>query len=99
MTISISDYARFSANVYGRANDVVINPDDLNEIKSAQNTITTPTGWSILRTQDNSDTSADDGFIATAYEKGDQIVIAYCGTTVGLTDWFQGNIPAGAGLW
>ena len=75
------EYALLSANVYGNSRDV----------RSTQNTLPTPDGWVALEPK----LVLPDGFMATAYRRGSEIVISYAGTTdEGILDWFTGNVPA-----
>ena len=76
------EYALFSANVYGNSP----------EVRSPMNTLPRPDGWQAIGTK----VVLADGFMARAYQKGTEIVIAYAGTTdENVLDWFTGNIPAG----
>jgi Ca2+-binding RTX toxin-like protein len=75
-----SENALFAANVYG--NKV--------EVRSAQNTLPIPDGWTPI-----AKLVLQDGFMATAYQRDSEIVIAYAGTTdENLLDWLTGNAPA-----
>ena len=78
------DYALMSANVYGNSDAV----------RKSRNTLPFPdtTGWTKLAELN----IIADGFMATAYTNGTDIVIAYAGTTDenGL-DWLT-NVPAAA---
>ena len=85
------DYALLAANSYSAA----LTPQDV----SAANTLPLPSGWSILDSRDD----AFSGFTARAYQKGDEIVVAYAGTSATGSliqqgrDWLFGNIAAGSG--
>ena len=85
---NIVNYALFAANAYATSDKVV---NEANEIPVAS-------GWSLLSEGINPAT----GFLARAYKKGLEIVIAYSGTTAeaGMTtkDWMEGNIPSGTGF-
>ncbi|MDD5385396.1 MAG: hypothetical protein PHG89_11020 [Gallionella sp.] len=69
-----------------------------NDVRSDPNKLASlPTGWSVILFDSNP------GFTASAYQNGNDIVIAYKGTDSGLkngaaADWLMGNIPAGLGL-
>ncbi|HND03742.1 MAG TPA: hypothetical protein PKL10_15555 [Nitrospira sp.] len=90
MATTIEEYALFSANVYGNKNEITA-PDDM--VRSTRNTLPVPDGWSVLYQQVRSD-----GFMATAYQRGNEIVISYAGTTdEDLLDWTTGNAPAATG--
>ncbi|MGH9959246.1 MAG: lipase family protein, partial [Pyrinomonadaceae bacterium] len=85
------DYALMAANVYSA----------LDTVRSEQNTIPLSEGWQIAKWADGQDISSVNrgtGFMARAYQNGNEIVISYCGTTDenGL-DWLRGNIPAAIG--
>jgi hypothetical protein len=65
--------AQMAANVYG----------NLRSVRTEQNTIGIPTGWSSDRTAHPEFFRVDQasGFMARAYQRGNEIVIAYAGTT------------------
>jgi Ca2+-binding RTX toxin-like protein len=98
MSIEALDYALLAANVYGVGNES--GTQDL--VRSVQNTLPLPTGWALVRSEDDNDQASptdNKGFMAAAYVKGNEVVIAYAGTTSeNWQDWFEGNIPAGTGL-
>ena len=74
------EYALFSANVYGNSEAV----------RREQNTLPAPDGWTALTR-----VVLPAGFMATAYQRGTEIVISYAGTTdENLLDWLTGNVPA-----
>ena len=92
---NVVDYALFAANAYARSLDVVTPP----------NIVPVPPGWTELapsETGSNPGVNSVTGFLARAYKKGSEIVIAYSGTTAeaGMTtkDWMEGNIPSGTGF-
>lgn len=80
-------YAVFAASAYAESISVV-NP---------ANAIKPPAGWSILDGRNLTST----GFLARAYKNGNEIVIAYAGTTsepgMKTLDWKNGNIPGATG--
>ncbi|MFA5242120.1 MAG: hypothetical protein WC029_15095 [Sulfuricella sp.] len=89
MTTTI-EYALLSANVYGNKSEITA-PDD--PVRTTQNTLPVPDGWDVLDQQFRSG-----GFMATAYQRGNEIVISYAGTTdEDSLDWITGNVPAGTG--
>ncbi len=99
VTITPTDYALLSANVYGSGNQTGAE----NLVRSFQNTLPLPDGWQAwdAYTLDANDGPAADntGFLAGVYTKGEHIVIAYAGTTnENSKDWFDANIPAATGL-
>ena len=54
-----------------------------------------PVGWEPIGTP----VVLSDGFMARAYQKGNEIVISYAGTTdENVMDWLTGNVP-GARRW
>ena len=77
---TILEYSLFAANVYGNSRDV----------RSARNTLAAPDGWAAI-----SRIVLPDGFMASAFRQGSEIVISYAGTTdEDLLDWLTGNVPA-----
>ena len=86
-------YAQLAANVYGQANA----DGAQNEVRSRQNTIPVPAGWTVIATRDTRDLGPDQdtGFLAAAYTNGTEIIISYAGTTAESDlDWWKGNVPA-----
>jgi len=78
--ITLREYALFAANPYGLSD----------EVRSAQNTLPTPGDFTPILSKNLSD-----GFMASAYLRGNELVISYAGTTFeNLKDWFNGNVPA-----
>lgn len=78
------EYALLAANVYGNKGSV----------KHPRNTLPTPTGW----TEVARDVSWN-GFMANAYRNGNEIIIAYAGTTgENPLDWPLGNLTGALGL-
>jgi hypothetical protein len=65
--------AQMAANVYG----------NLSSVRTYQNTIAIPTGWSSDAATHPEFVKVDTGtgFMARAYQRGNEIVIAYAGTT------------------
>jgi len=89
MTTTI-EYALFSANVYGNKNEITASDDS---VRTTWNTLPVPDGWTVLDQE-----FQRDGFMATAYQRGSEIVISYAGTTdEDSLDWITGNVPAGTG--
>lgn len=83
MSISALEYALLAANVYGNSSAV----------RSEINTVKPTSDWYAINKLANSD-----GFMASAYRKGNEIVISFSGTTSeNAWDWVTGNIPAGLG--
>ena len=79
-----TEYALFAANSYGVSTLV----------RSSQNTLPIPGGWTPLVVNDYT-TALPDGFMARAYLRGNELVISYAGTTnENWKDWFNGNVPA-----
>lgn len=84
MSVSTVEYSLMAANVYGNSKDV----------KSPENTI--PVGsWVTLESPLKVLSS---GFMGSAYLKGNDLVIAYAGTTPGVNDWWSANVPAATAL-
>ena len=95
----ILQYAQLAANAYSATNIVL--PGGLNESYSAANTIPIPVGYTLLAHRDSHDNTSlpDTGFLAAAYENGNEIVISFAGTKFSdLNDWTKANIPAALGL-
>jgi hypothetical protein len=75
----------------------------LETVRHPRNTIAIPTGWSSDRAAHPEFFQVDQasGFMARAYQRGNEIVIAYAGTTdeagAESLDWINGNVPAAAG--
>lgn len=94
MTTQI-EYALMSANVYGNYPDV----NGKNPVRSGNNNLPVPTGWTQITTPDYKQNTPDTGFMASVYTTGSEVVIAYAGTTdENPNDWLTGNLPAGTGL-
>jgi hypothetical protein len=78
--VTSPEYAIFAANVYGNSEAV----------RSDQNIIPYSSDWSLVKF-----VALPDGFMASAYLRGNELVISYAGTTnENLYDWFNGNVPA-----
>jgi Ca2+-binding RTX toxin-like protein len=89
------EYALMSANVYGNYPDV----NGSNPVRSGNNNLPVPNGWSQITTPDYKQNTPDSGFMASVYTTGSEVVIAYAGTTdENPNDWLTGNLPAGTGL-
>ena len=84
--VTTLEYSLFSANVYGNSRDV----------RAEQNILAAPDGWTALEPR----LVLPDGFMATAYQRGNEIVISYAGTTdESPLDWINGKLPAATGAW
>lgn len=102
--LSVADYALLSAHAYGLGN--LEDPGSAGVIRSAQNTLPLPEGWSVLDHVDANDAPNSSGFLAGVYGNGNRIVISFAGTTAETnnslfspaSDWFSANLPAGFGL-
>lgn len=88
---STLEYSLFSANVYGNSSAV----------RHPRNVLPVPQGWTKLGIQPvgaGEAGSTASGFMASAYQRGNEIVIAYAGTTDEENrtelDWLYGNVPA-----
>ncbi len=91
MSTSSADliYALMAANVYGAKDRA--NTTGSGVIRHPQNTLPLPVSWSPL----GEPRTSVDGFMAQAYQRGNDIVIAYAGTTdETVYDWITGNAPA-----
>src|SRR2546425_5329852 len=82
------DYALLSANVYGNSKAV----------RDPRNTLPTPDGWTRLPITPSdvlASGSTATGFMARAYQNGNDIVVSYAGTTDEdnelLLDWLTGK--------
>ena len=85
---TIIEYALLSANVYG----------DSNAVRKPQNVLPIPDGWTPLPIAPSDvlpSGSTSTGFMARAYQNGNDIIVSYAGTTDEDTlDWLNGNVPA-----
>ena len=73
-----TEYALMASNAYASA-------------RASENTTPIPPGWSLIIDNQSSNNT---GFLARVYQRGNEIVIAYAGTTPGPADWVNGNVPA-----
>lgn len=77
--------ALFAANVYG----------NLNSVRDPQNTLPIPDGWTSNVTAHPEFFAVENGFLARAYQRGNEIVIAFGGTTneegQASLDWVTGS--------
>lgn len=89
------EYALMSANVYGNYPDTV----NVNPVRSGNNTLPEPTGWTQVGTPKYKQNTPDTGFMASVYTNSNEVVISYCGTTdENSNDWWMGNFPAGTAM-
>ena len=72
-----TEYALMSANVYGNYPDT----GGTNPVRSGNNTLPVPTGWTQIGTPDYKQNTPSTGFMASVYTSGNEVVISYCGTT------------------
>jgi len=88
-----TEYALFAANVYG-SKDLGFT-GDLATVRHPNNALPIPDGWTALGAPK---VVTWDGFMAQAYQRGNEIVISYAGTTdEDKLDWLAGNVPAATG--
>lgn len=93
------EYAQLAANVYGNRSATPAGTA-VGITRSEQNTIPIPSDWNVIPGF-KLDHATTTGLMATAFQKGNEIVISYSGTTdedgAKTTDWIHGNVPLMAG--
>ena len=83
MTTQI-EYALMSANVYGNYPDV----NGKNPVRSGNNNLPVPNGWTQITTPDYKQNTPDSGFMASVYTTGSEVVI---GASTGVRSCNQTN--------